>query len=85
MSLPYEKLDEFEKLRRNPPFPIDAHDEVDDDTENFISREKSFAPSDKSLISLFNLDKNRNKMDENIKKTSDFENSKFLAPNLLDG
>jgi hypothetical protein len=78
-NLPYEPLEEFEKLRQNPPFPIDFNDE----TDNEISRDKR--DTEKSLLSsLFsNKKKRKNKMDEKIRDIPESpENSKFQGMNL---
>jgi hypothetical protein len=77
-SLPYEPLDEFEKLRENPPFPTDFNDE----TDNEISREKR--ESKKGLLTnLLENKKRKNKMDEKIRDGIESpENPKFHGLNL---
>lgn len=76
-KLPYESLDEFDKLKSNPPFPTDFNDE----TENEIARRKR--SNSKGLFSKKN--KKNNKMDETIRDTpvDVQDNSKFHGFNVL--
>lgn len=73
-NLPYESLDEFDKLRSNPPFPTDFNDE----TDNEINRDKR---DNKGLLSHIFPTKNQNKMDETIRDTAD--NSNFHGFHVL--
>lgn len=73
-NIPYESLDEFEKLRENPPFPTDFNDEAD----NEISRDKR--DTKKGFLSELFANKNKRniKMDEKIRDNPGApENSKF--------
>lgn len=76
-NLPYESLDEFDKLKINPAFPTDFNDE----SENEIEREKR--ETKKGLFgSVFPSKKNKNKMDENI-RDAPVDNPKFHGTNIM--
>jgi hypothetical protein len=77
-ALDHENLDEFEKLRSNPPFPT-FNDELEDES----SRKKRDARKDKIPKIKPSKKKRKNKMDESIRDTPDApENSKFNGLNL---
>lgn len=71
--MPYESLDEFDKLKTNPPFP----DVVNDELENEIARGK------RGVFNAFK--KTSNKMDQTIRDTPEEfpPNSKFTGFNIL--
>lgn len=75
-NLPYESLDEFDKLKSNPPFPTNFNDESEDEN----SRDKR---DNKAMFS--NEGGNLNKMDETIRDTPEEfpENSKFHGFHVL--
>lgn len=78
-NLPYENLDEFEKLRNNPPFPTDFNDETEDE----IQREKR--GNTLGLFASIYPSKNNHKMDELIRDTPEQspDNSKFHGLSVL--
>jgi hypothetical protein len=71
-TLDYENLDEFEKLRSNPPFPV-----FNDESEQESLRTKRDAHKN-AANQKPNKRKRKNKMDENIREAPDSpDNSKF--------
>lgn len=81
-TLPYEKLEEFEKLRNNPPFPTDFNDEnFDFEKENKIDRKKREIPEGKIMFPLIGKKNGYHKMDEKIKQMP--TNSKFLGSQIV--
>lgn len=72
-TLEHENLEEFEKLRSNPPFPVS-----DDEMDEVLIREKRDARRIKNEKVKPIKKKRKNKMDESIRDSPDFQdNSKF--------
>ena len=80
-NLPYESLDEFDKLKRNPPFPTDFNDQ----TDNEIVREKRGNKIGSFSNYLVDDDNINDKLNDGLKRKPNKvpDNSKFHGSNVL--